>query len=735
MRQILLAPSCAFVLAVHPYCASAQSAQAGTTKEGRDPGEIIVTATKRAQSVQDVPISMTVFDGRALADNNISDFKDLASQIPGLSFQVSPTFPGVALRGFSTATSNPGYDQTVAIYQDGIFAGRGRQFQVPIFDLARVEVLRGSQGSLLGKNTSAGAINFVSASPTRQFKAGLTATYLFERNGTDLNGFVSGPLSETLSARLAVHQLTTTRGYVYNVATGRSDPRRNVISGRISLDFHPSDALQMVTKVEYSDLVDHGTAAANFSGTVPLATVLRYQRNFAGAFGEEDGLKLKPWQVSNVATIALGEHTLVSVSGVQGFKARNLSGAGTTNPEFYAVIQAEKWRQGSQEFRVLSPTGSRFEWIAGLYGDVSKYMVDYAVRYNLFAGAYNGLGHAYFDQKASTISAYVTGTLNVTDQLRAIGGARWTYIRKHGKLSVVQDFGLPFGYVAGNRQDQTIGENHFDPSLTAEFDIAPRAMVYGTWARGSKGGAFQAANRTVTAAQFALDPERAESLELGLKSQAGNWLTFNVAVFQLTFTDLQTGQYVGTPPALINVNVGKSRSRGVEWTLNLRPARGLSVGTVGTYLDAKYVDYPGAPCTFAQLAVGCINGTVNGAGRRLSASTKWSGNFYMDYAGSLTDHLSFFISSNVEYRSKANIDANALNPFFGFQKGFAKVNGRIGIGDIDGSWEVALVARNLTNKMTLNSAFPWGPPFLPTTTVVARLDESRSIGLQFKLGF
>jgi len=709
------------------------AAQDSSVAHAAGPDAIIVTATKRESSVQDVPISMQVLDGASLADNNVNDIKDLASQIPGMSFQISPTVPIVALRGFGTSSNNPAYDQTVAVYQDGIFAGRARQYQAPFFDLERVEVLRGPQGALLGKNTSAGAINFISAAPTDHLQASATATYLFDRDGIDIGGHVSGPLTPTLSARLAVHYLTTTDGYVFNTATGRGDPRNNIFSGRLSLRWEPSDGVEMMTRFEYSDVVDRGTVAANFPGTVPLEDIIDYHRDYAGAFGVEDGLRLKPYQFSNTLSIDLGPVTLVSVTGYQGYKGSNASGGGTANPENFGLRQSEKWSQGSQELRLLSSPGGRFEWIAGVYGDFSDFDVDYGIRYNLFGGAFDGQGRALFAQKAYTLSAYGTGTYRIADALRAIAGVRWTHIRKKADFEVVQDFGVPFGYVPGNEISQAFSEQHFDPSLTLEYDVAPDVMLYGGWSRGSKGGAFQATNRTVTPEQFALKPEKAEAFEVGLKSEPADWLTFNVAAFQLTFRNQQAGQYVGTPPQLINVNVGKSRSRGVEWTIGLKPSRFLSLTAVGTYLDAKYIDYPGAPCTFEQLADGCVNGTINAAGRRLAAQSKWSGNLNADFRAPLNPRLDFFLSANVEYRSRFNVDANVQNPFFGYQDGVAKLNGRVGIGGGDGGWEVALVVRNLFDTLTVNSAFPWGPPFVAGQTVVSRVDPPRSVGLQFKL--
>lgn len=717
--------------------AQAQAPAASDAQNGeaaQEDNAIIVTALKREQSVQDVPISMLVFDGDKLANDQIHDLKELTAQIPGINFIESPTIPAVQLRGFGSPSNNPASDQTVAVYNDGISLGRARLFQAPFFDTQRIEVLRGPQGALLGKNTAAGALSIVSASPTDTLKGSVTATYLFERDGIDANGFISGPITETISARAAVHYYNTTKGYLYNIGNLQFDPRENIFSGRLSIDFHPSERFQMTTRFEYTDLVYHGTAAANFPGTVPIESVLEYRRNVPQVFGVEDGLKLKPYQFSNTATLDLGNVTLVSVSGYAGFKGTSVGGGGANNPEVFGTTLFEKYKQGSQEFRLVSEQGGRFEWIAGIYGELADYYSENIPRYNLLGGLVNGQGHTYYDEKGRTFSAYGNGTFRVSDNLRLIGGLRFTYIRKHATFLVAQDFGPPFGYVPGLARDQRISENHLDPSATIEFDVAPDVMVYGSFQRGSKAGTFQSTNRTVTADRFALLPEKSESFEVGLKSQFGNWLTANIAAFQLTFENLQSSQYVGTPPTLTVVNVGKARSKGIEYTVAVRPAKELNISATGAYIDGKFLDYPGAPCTFAQLAAGCINGTINAAGRRLSGLPKWSGSVSADYRGALNGDLDLFLSTSLDYRSRRNIDANVQNPFFGYAEAFAKLNGRVGVGSPDDRWSVSLVARNILNRKTINSAIAWGPPFINAQTVAVRIDPSRSIGLQFKLG-
>lgn len=734
-RPFLMTSCCVLAFALGPVAHAEDAANASDSSAIAAAGptqlkEIIVTATKRAESLQKVPMSIQAISGERLTQNNVSQIQDLYTQVPGMSLQISPTTPAVSLRGFGTAPNNPAYAQTVAIYQDGVFAGRARDFQSPFFDLARVEVLKGPQGSLLGKNTSAGALSFISALPTDTLSAQLSTTYLIDRQGVDASGFVSGPLTPTLDARLAFHVEDTTDGFVHNVATGRGDPRTDLGSVRLSFRWRPTASFENITRFEYDSLNDYGTVAANFPGTVPLTSVVSYTRNFAGAFGQEDGLKLRPYQFSNQANLDIGGVTVQSMTGLQGYSALSITGASSANPETFAVLQGETWSQVSQEIRALSPSTGRFQWVAGLYGDHSVYHTNFGLRYNLFGGLFNGDASLLYRQHEDTFSAYATGTYNVTDALKAIAGLRYTFISKDGDFRIDQLFGLPFGWDPRTRIAQSMAEAHLDPQFTLQYQVTPAVMVYASYSQGSKGGAFQATNQTVTAAGFGLKPERADAYEVGLKSRVGGWLTFDIDVFQLKVTNLQTGQYVGTPPALVNVNVGSARSRGVEWQLTLRPIDDLTISYVGSYMHAIYLDYPGAPCTYAQLATGCVNGSVNAAGEYLPGQPKSSGSVTIDYHHPVTDRFNVFLSTEVDYRSRTNIDAGVGNPLFGYQDPYAKLNGRVGFQTADGHWEFALVARNLFDTLTVNSTFAWGPPFVAKQTVVTRVDEARSLGLQ-----
>ena len=721
-------------LSTPPFIALAQTASdssSETAEAERKLDTVIVSSTKREQSVQDVSISMQVVQGDSLRDEAVSDLKQLSAQIPGVTFYQSPTIPALSMRGFASPSSNPASDQTVAFYSDGIFAGRARQFQAPFFDVERIEVLRGPQGALLGKNTSTGAISIMTGSPSSEYSAELRGTLLLDREGVDVNGFVTGPLTDTLNGRIAFSRIKTNKGWLDNLATGKGDPRTDLIQGRASLAWSPVSNFETVAKFELSDLHEHGRPAARFDGTVPLEDVIDFERNVEGVFGQEDGTTLQNRQFSNTATWSLGEYSLVSITGYASYNSGNVGGGGANTPEVFGTNLYEDFEQYSQEIRLLSPTGGRLSWIIGAYADRSDYQATYFPRYNIL-GVFDGLGQTTFDQEATSYSVYATGTLNLTDDLRLTGGARWTEIEKEADFSLVQIFGLPFGYSAPLYLEGRITDSSFDPSATVEYDLTDTVMLYGSYSKGSKGGAFQGANRLTTPDTFALEPEESEGLEVGVKSTFGDWLVFNLAAYQLTITNLQTGQYVGNPPALINVNAGEARTRGFEWSTSAYLGDYLTVDFIGAYIDGTYLDYPGAPCTYQQQQVGCVNGSVNAKGRGFNVPP-WSATLGVTYERPITDNHIFTFAPRIEYRSRQIVDAGFRNPFFGFQDEYTKLDLRMAIADIDGRWEVALLGKNLFDKATTNAAFAWGFPFTPTPGATVQVEPGRSIGVQLTL--
>jgi iron complex outermembrane receptor protein len=695
---------------------------------------VIVTAAKREQNLQDVPISMNVTSQEQLEAFNIADMKALSMTIPSMMVLRTNSVNTITLRGFGSGPNNPATDQTVALYNDGVYAGRARQFMAPYFDVARVEVLRGPQGALIGKNTAAGAVSIISNMPTDTFEGGVTGSYLFERNGYDLFGYVSGPISETVRGRLAVKAIND-EGWVSNLATGNKDPRQDIFNIRGILAWEPNDRLEVVAKFQFDDTRVDGRAMAGFLGTLSKDDAVTLQKRASGIGGQTDHDYQKGYHGAITATLDLGGLTLVSVTGYEEFKSDSWAAAGHADPVNFSTNFFEKFQQYSQEIRLLSPAGQTFEWIVGGYLDNSQHGVDNTIRY---AGRFlvfnlDGQMTSVFEQEASTASAFATGTWRFTDAARLVAGLRYTRVKKSGSYVFGRDFGQNF--IGANPVGPLTGrftENHLDPSATLQWDVSDAVMVYASYSEGSKGGTFQGANRSVTPATFELLPEKSKNYEVGFKARAFGWLTLDAAAYRLNFKDLQSGQYVNG--VLLTKNAGAARSTGVE-VVAAADFDQLRLDLTAAYNDAKFTDYPGAACTQAQINAGCVNGVtpVNAAGRRFAFVPRWSGRAQATWVQPVGDKLKATFTAAAYFSSSYFVDSGTFNPFIGIQDAYEKIDLRAELSDLDDRWSVALVGKNVGDTITSSGVYPW--PFATPPLNVYTIDEPSSWGIQASVKF
>ncbi len=723
---------------------SAMAADADTTQPTL--GEVVVTAQKRAEKLQDVPISMEVVSGEKLSDFATNDFKQMVKFAPNVSVQTTAGNDTIYIRGFGSPPANFSFDQAVSLYMDGVYAGRNRQAQAPFFDLQRVEVLRGPQGALFGKNTPAGAVSIVSAGPTSSFEGGVTALYNFNLEGPEVSGYVSGPISDTVGARLAV-KLLDQDGYIKNLATGNKEPGNKMALARLSLRFTPSDTFDYTLKAEYSDRqVSGGLTVASplTTGQKPRKTRFLAQ----SALGPE-GTEATAWLVSGTGNLSLGEFTVTSVTGYSFFRSNIINGFDQTNPNGGANAAnsvynsyPEHFRQWSQEVRLLSPTGKRFEYIVGAYYDTALYQLTQLGGFNIASLNYFGLLNTEFRQRSQSVSVFGQGTFNVNDDLRVIGSLRYTSTDKrghfYGKL-LYGPFALrPVNTVANGKIN---GEDNWDPSVTVQYDVAPQIMVYATYGRGSKSGGFVSNTYGTTNATFQYKPEKSENIEAGIKSTlADGRVVLNVSAYKTKFTDLQVSVYNPTISAYQTGNAANASSTGLEGSAAFYPMKGLDFTMAAAYQDAKYDDYPGAACLATQPITAC-----NPAVPASIAANNIKGAplpYVSDFSYTATAHYKYEFGNDMALdttialngRSKY-FDSDNQSPLFGRQKGFTKIDARVQYGPSDERWHVAVVGKNLTDELTTGSAFNLPAPITAVPRAILYVEEGRSIAVEAGLKF
>lgn len=710
-------------------------------------GEVVVTAQKRVENLQDVPISMEVVSGQKLDDFNTNDFKAMFKFAPNVSVETTAGNDVIYIRGFGSPPSNFSFDQAVSLYVDGVYAGRNRQAQAPFFDLARVEVLRGPQGALFGKNTPAGAISVVSAGPTAEFEGAAKAVYSFDLEGPEVSGFVSGPINDQFGARLAV-KFVDQDGYIKNLANGRDEPSNRSALARLTLRYAPTEDFDYSLKVEYADKEVKG--GLNVSS--PLTAKRPNDERFStqNPIGPE-GTAVTSWMVSGTGNLSLGDFTLTSITGYSFFQSNIVNNFDQTvpaggPPTRNSVYNSypEHFRQWSQEVRLLSPTGQKFEYVLGAYYDQSLYRLSQLGGFDVnIPGVlvYLGLLNTEFRQRAESISVFGQGTYHLTDQFRALGSLRYTKTdkRAHFYGRLLQG---PFALRPVNtRANGDLSEDKVDPSATLQYDITPQIMVYATYGRGSKSGGFVSNTYGTTDATFRYRPEKSENYEAGVKSTfADGRMVLNVSVYDTSFKDLQVSVYNSALQIYQTGNAASASSRGVEGSAAWYPVRNLDFTLAAAYQDAKYDDYPGAGCLATQPLTQCNPANAasaaanNIAGAPLPYTSKWSYSLQGHYRLELANDTAIDTTIGLHGRSKY-FDSDNQNPFFGRQKGYTKLDARIQYGPSDERWHVAVVGKNLTDEKTTGSSFNLPFPITATPRAILYLEETRNISLEAGLKF
>ncbi len=730
-RRLWLSTALPLVLAL-PAEAQSQTADAGTAAAAIGADDIIVTAQKREERLQDVPISINVQTGTTLENQGVSQFIDLQSRVPNLSITDTPANGSIFIRGIGTSGNTLSFEQSVSLFVDGIYGGRNRQFMQPFFDVERIEVLRGPQGALFGRNTSAGALNVVTRRPSQTFEGNASAEYEFVRDSYALQFGAGGPVTDTLSLRVAAryaHQ----NGWLDNSTLDRTEPDRDDILSRASLLWEPTDRVRVFAKVEYghSDIIG---AAFEFvpGGGQPDYTV--DHDDALAPLGDNSRAVNGVIQVD----AEIGTHTLTSVTGYSWYDYAQAFNIQAKRPARLVTVNAEVFEQWSQEIRLASPADRPFDYIVGGYLESSSSDIARLSLLRIPPGPpipdIRIRNTRDFVQDTDVVALFGQLNWKPVEQLKIGVGLRWTQIKKDGATSGINNTRPPFGppvIVPRVPLSASFKENDWSPTASVTWQPVDAVSLYVRYSEGSKGGAF---SETVTNIKdFVLQPEQAKAWEAGAKFSAPSFGGFlNIALFQTDYTNLQKSTLDITNATFITTNAAGARVKGLEMEAGARPAEWLRLGASLAYLDSKYTDYPNGPCNFPnELAVGCVEDKT---GDRLQNSPKWSGNFYADIDAPLSDNLRLIGSWTTSFRSDINYQ-DILHPLE-VQEGFSKTDVRAGIAGAERQWEVALLVRNLFDKRTSGIIFQtFQPGTNPVLDRVHMPDPRRSITLQARVRF
>ena len=760
--------ACVFAAAIS---ASALAEDAGVEPDSSGVvEEIIVTARKREESLVDVPSSLTVVGAEQLNAYDTQQLVELAHSVPNLYVDQTNSAKRMSIRGLGNVSINTFFDQAVGFAVDGLSLQRTETWELGYFDVERVEVLRGPQGSYFGRNTTAGLINITTRGPSEEFEGSVSAGYETETEEQLYKASLSGPMSPTLSGRIAL-QHRDSEGWMESTespAWRSKQPAFKETLGRLTLVWTPSDALTITSKTSFTDFNMQGTnvqlieCGPGLQGYMAFASLLGVIQNVddctaddqksgsAGVIGGVNGggpesRDFEGWAQALTIEWDLGEYTFTSVTGYQDFDANAMYPASWFEARTTSARTWRTWKDFSQEFRLLSPSFDWGSFVVGAFYNNSEVTNRQGVDFNfpvltlgLLPFASSSMKPLDQDQQSFAIFGELTWALGEDFQLTV--GGRYTRDEKDvrtwqtlGPLGVEDDpthpaVSFPFiglsaltGWVPFDIQGDDEYSN-FSPSATLEWSFSENGNAYLSYKEGFKSGGFDQGisfhgpgGPTDPPFGFSFDPEEVEAFEAGVKLELPDQaIVLSAAVFHQEFTDLQVQTYVPSAllaASLITSNAAASTSEGVELEMLWQATDRLRINASLAYLDATYDSFPYAPCfTFQTPAQGCdpITNSQDLGGETLVMAPEYQAILGFAYHVPLGSGLELEIGGDYSYRSEVNV---ATNYTPGSQSdSLNMLNATVALKGRNDRWELRLIGRNLADEDVLihhqASAFP-----------------------------
>ena len=734
--------------------------------------EIIVTAQKREQSLQDVPIAISALSGDALRSAVVNDIFDLRAAVPALEVRaVDPPSQGTAfaLRGLGTSVFNMGFEPTVATFLDGVYRSRsGLLASTDLVDMERIEVLKGPQGTLFGKNTSGGVVTLYTHKPDLEKTAGSVDLSYEEYNRVRANGMVNLPLSSTVALRLT-GSWAKGDGWLDNVVTGKEIADLDRYSLRGQLLLVPTDDLSIRVIADYAELDEACCTALRYendprSGAFngPIAGSIGSQvidpaniKDYKVDLNVDPRLKAKDKGLSAEINWDFGAAALTSISAWRDYQDSNFKDNDFTGVDTLLSNQnLPKVSLLSQELRLAGDSdsiASGFEWTVGAYYSKEKIELENEFIWGS-QGSFGGIFFwhapnyraylASFEQETESMAAFAQGTLHINDRLALTLGGRYTDDQKDGSLVNDQPVApggppIPTVFPLGFVYDYDAQKDDSEPTYTAslQYDFAENVMGYVSYTHGYKSGGISM-TRDAAGTQFLLTPggpvgplpgqdptfdkETADSVEIGLKSDLlDQRLRLLVAAWHTQFDDLQV-QVLRPADGAFAVSTAKgATSQGVELEGTLAVTEALTLNASVQWLDATYDN-----------GTGTLSGVADLDGQDLPFASEWTGTVGANFETPVSDALTLFLNGNVFMRSDQRLSAEILS-YDTEQDSYALLTLRAGVKTPDDKWELAAWCRNCTDESYAVSKFriPFDGNLFFAATTFSHVGTPRIMGV------
>lgn len=669
--------------------------------------EVIVTAQKRESSMQDVPVSMTAFSGSDLEKMGVGRLEDFIGMTPNvtINFNDSIRATEITIRGIVSDPNNVGIDQAAGVYVDGVYMARPTTINTGVYDTERVEVLRGPQGTIFGKNTIAGALSFITRLPSQSAEFEMVGN-LSNFSGKRLYAMANLPIAENKLALRASVQYEKRDGYIKNLVGPDNNDADN-INGRVSLLYTPSEDVEVIWRADAAKDRTHQGAtevlvpSPMFEGW-PFFTTQdddpwdRVIKDSQSSFQDRD-----LWGTSLEVNWDLGDATFTSISAYRTFDWDNFQTTDHSEFDIFGTGIAEDEEQYSQEFRLASNGADKLNYVVGLYwfeqdmdAEATAWVgADAFSPFGAPLGSNPVPGTGYIDITTGNKSLAAFGQLiySLSEKISITAGLRYTTEDKDIRHAL---FGSPEGVFVPTVPEVSFKrtDSEWTPMLSLQYFANDDVMAYFTFSNGFKAGGYNAFSFNLvqpdgTPAEF--DPEYVDNYEFGIKSTlAGGRVRMNAAIFFMDYTDLQVNQLIQNENGIIDFrtsNAAVAESKGIEIELAAILADGLDLTVAYGYTDAEYSDFAGA--------------TPDGqdfTGNDLELAPKNSFSTSLQYATPVTDSWNLFARAEYVYRSAQYSDAGNTDAIRGDSYGL--VNGRLGFSTQDDLVGINFWVRNLMDE-------------------------------------
>ncbi len=661
--------------------------------------EVVVTAQKREQRLQDVPLSVTAFTAQTLENQATQSLTDLNAKSPNVVLAPVGAYPYASafyMRGLGFADVESSFEPSVGVEMNGVYLARNSGALQDFFDIGSVEILRGPQGTLYGRNTIGGVVAVRTKRPDGTFSGEAMGT-IGDHGRREARLAMNFPISADLAGRVSL-LYKNYDGYTWNATRGVTEGDNETLAGRLTLAYTPSDKFDATLILDINQ--ERGSGASFRNAALPgnvyagpgFSTTTGDPRVVYG--GAPIFADLDTWGGALEMNYDFGNSTLTSITGYRAFKDRVFSDYDASAITFFQALRDQTHWQFSEELRLASNGDGPLNYVFGVFYLTQNYDISNAQSGLIYGG---GTLTQFANQDNTAYAVFGQLDYNVTDKLILTAGGRYSYEKK----TFTND---PLGPVGPSTFEDSWSD--FSPKLGVSYAFNDNILAYAQWQQGFRSGGYNGRAATVTSVG-PYDAEKVNAYEIGLKTTlADGKLRLNFAAFSNEYSDMQQGVQGFTSGGLYEtliVNAASARIDGFEVEANWVVGGGFTLNASLGYLDARFDEY------FADLTSDGVANPTDNSDLPLPYAPKWSGAFGLTYAHDF-DFGSVTFNTNVVYMDDIYTSGGTLNRISDVQVREANtlLDATLSLETLDEKWRVTLWGKNLTDELVINNTFGLG---------------------------